>query len=325
MKHPISRRPRQNWKLASLIMVPILFGSMQAAAADGDGILTNLNLGSALLNDVRTALPESSAVNQSFLANGYNPNLKLTDASHLAVSFIDEGAGYRNSVGYFEFTDTAFNDLSFGDIDSNGSGRISYAELNSVDGVQADFMFSNFSEQGGGGSLNYGDTLVIGGGSVTETADGIEMSGGKIFDAGTNVGFFVSANAYKGGDRVAGFNRSGDPNNFYSLDFLNPEAGADAILGNADDNARHTAMLFADTNKNSVLVGFEDLIRPYGDNDFNDAIFLVQSDPATALSNNNLDIATAPLSDLGGGKMSGLLSLVIGCTVFRRRRKTGIS
>ena len=324
MQSPNLRRSRANWKLAPLVMAPVLFATMQAQAADGDGDLTNLNLGSKLLSDVRTALPESSAVNQSFLSSDYNPNLRLSEASHLAVSFIDEGAGYRNSVGYFEFTDNAFDGMSFGDIDSNGSGRISYSELNSVQGVQADFMFSNFSEQGGGGSLNYGDTLVIGGGSVTETADGLTMSGGKLFEAGTNVGFFVSANAYSYGG-IKGLNRSGDPNNFYSLDFLNPEASVDATLGNANENARHTAMLFADTNQSSVLVGFEDLIRPYGDNDFNDAIFLVQADPAAALSDNDLDIATAPLPDMGGGQLSGLLSLVIGCTVFRRRRKNEVA
>ncbi len=315
-------RPRINWKLMPLVAVPVILMNMQAQAADAT--LTNIDLGAQLLQDVRTALPESSAVNQSFLAENYNPNLRLSEASHLAVSFVDEGAGYRNSVGYFEYSDNAFDGLSFSDIDSNGSGRISYSELNSVNGVQADFMFANFSESGGGGSLNYGDTLVIGGGSITDTSDGLTMNGGKIFDAGTNVGFFVSANAYKQGG-ISGYNRSGDPNNFYSLDFLNPEAGANATLGNANSNARHTAMLFADNNKNTVLVGFEDLIRPYGDNDFNDAIFLVQSDPATALSDNELDIATAPLSDMGGGNISGLLSLLVGSTVLRRRRKTKIA
>lgn len=305
--------------LGSIIILPITILPTQTKAADGDSNLYTINLGSLLLDDVQTALPERSAVNQSFLSSDYNPNIRLSEDSHLAVSFIDEGAGYRNSVGYFEFSDTAFDGLSFGDIDSNNSGRISFSEINEVEGVSADLMFSNFSESGGGGLLTYGDTLVIGGGSINETTDGITMSDGKIFEEGTNVGFFVSANAYSSSG-VAGVETSGDPNNFYSLDFLNPEAGTFATIDDVNENARHTAMMFADTDKNSILVGFEDLIRPWGDNDFNDAIFLIQSDPASALSSNNLDIATAPLPDMGSGKLSGILSLII-CYLYIRRRR----
>jgi hypothetical protein len=302
--------------LGTVLAAPIVFVSTSSSAADNN--LTQLNLGSQLLSDVRTALPERSAVNESFLSSEYNPNLRLSEDSHLAVSFVDEGAGYRNSIGYFEFSDTAFSGLSFNDIDSNGSGRVSLSEMNALDGVQADVLFSNFSASGSGGSLNYGDTLVIGGGSISETTDGLSMDGGKLFEAGTNVGFFVSANAYTSSG-VKGYDIGGDPNTYYSLDFLNPEAGSNATLGNANENARHTAMLFADTSKDSVLVGFEDLKRPYGDNDFNDAIFLVQSDPATAISDNTLEIATAPLPDIGAGKLSGLISLFLGFSLIRRR------
>ncbi len=304
--------------LVNVVAVSFVIRSEMALAADDN--LYRLNLGSQLQSDVRKALPESSAVDTNFLSSDYNPNITLSADSHLSVSFIDEGAGYRNSVGYFEYSNTAFEGLTFDNIDSNNSGNISFNELNALDGVQADYMFSNFSESGGGGSLRYGDSLVIGGGSLSETADGLAMEGGKVFQAGTNVGFFLSANAFTGSG-ISGVDNSRDPNNFFSVDFLNPEAGLNATFGNAGANARHTAMMFADTTKDAVLIGFEDLIRPGGDNDFNDAIFLVQSDPATALSGNNLEIATAPLPTLGQGGVSGLLGLLMGATFLTRRRK----
>ncbi len=287
--------------------------------------LYRLDLGDKLLSDVRTALPERSAVNESFLAEDYSPNLTFSEDAQLAVTFIDEGAGYRNTLGYFEYDSGAFDGLTFSDIDTSGNGNISFNEINSVDGVEANVLFSNFSRSGAGGSLVYGDTLVVGGGSLDVSADGLEMDGGKVFEAGSNVGFFVSANAYAGSwgdtDYVKGINAGGDPNNYYSLDFLNPEAGASAVFGDTNANSRHTAMMFADTDKDSVLVGFEDLRRPGGDNDFNDAIFLVQSNPIEALQENNLEIATAPGPNMGGGLVTGVMGMLMGGGFWRRRRK----
>lgn len=319
MRHIYIKNRFSRLFLGSAVSLPLLIvGTPSHAAEDG---LTQINLGAQLLSDVRTALPERNTVNENFLSADYNPNIRLSEDSHLAVTFIDEGAGYRNSVGYFQFSDNAFDDLVFNNVDSDNSGRVSLSELNALNGVEADILFSNFSESGSGGSLNFGDTLVIGGGSLTETDNGLLMSGGKLFEAGSNVGFFVSANAYTGSG-VSGFDEAGDPNTFYSLDFLNPEAGAFATIDTADENARHTAMMFTDTSKDSILVGFEDLIRPYGDNDFNDAIFLVQSDPASAFEDNILDIATAP-SPTMGGMVTGIIGGLMGCGWFCRRRENG--
>jgi len=296
--------------------------SSMSYAQSGD--LYRLDLGSKLLSDVQTALPERSAVNESFLAEDYSPNLTFSEDAQLAVTFIDEGAGYRNSLGYFEYNSGAFDGLTFGDIDQNRNGNISFNELNAVDGVEADIMFSNFSKQGAGGSLQYGDTLVVGGGTLDVNADGLEMEGGKVFQAGSNVGFFVSANAWNGSG-VKGVDQSGDPANYFSMDFLNPEAGASATLGDAGSVSRHTAMMFADASMDAVLVGFEDLRRPGGDNDFNDAVFLVQSNPIEALQGNSLEIATAPGSNMGGGMATGFAGMLMGGGFWRRRRKVKLA
>ena len=135
------------------------------------------DFGPDMLEDVREALPESRAVDASFLDPAYNPNLRFSQDGQVAISFINEGAGYRNSLGYFTFEDNSFDGLTFGDIDLNGSGNIDFNEINAVAGVEAEYMFPNFSESGGG-RLNYGDSLVIGGGNLTETSDDVLLAYG---------------------------------------------------------------------------------------------------------------------------------------------------
>ena len=111
--------------------------------------------------------------------------------------------------------------------------------------------------------------------------------------------------------------RSGAPPNYFSVDFLNPEAGANANFYETPDISRHTAMMFHDTGQDDIMVGFEDLNRQGpSDEDFNDAVFIVRSDPFEALADNCLDIATAPSPALGLGG-----GLVVAGAFFRRRKK----
>ena len=79
------------------VLTPVL------AADDATDTLVNINLASGLLSEVQDALPESTDVNQSFLNPAYNPNIQLQNDAHVAVTFLDEGAGYRNSLGLFHF------------------------------------------------------------------------------------------------------------------------------------------------------------------------------------------------------------------------------
>ena len=71
-------------------------------------------------------------------------------------------------------------------------------------------------------------------------------------------------------------------------------------------------MLFADDSQNTVLMGFEDLRRPWGDNDFNDAVFSIYATPEGAFAGS--EIATAPAPGLA---ILGLLGLAF----FPRVRK----
>ena len=303
--------------LLSLFAVPL--ASAAQAADELPSPLQFRDLGPSLLEDVREALPESSAVNQSFMDPAYDPNLRFSDNAQVGITFIDEGAGFRNSLGYFTYDDSSFVGMTFSDVDLNGSGNIDFNEINAVSGVSAEYLFANFSESGGGGRLDYGDTFVIGGGTMTENDDGsIVMSDGQVFEAGQNMGFFVSANAWDGRG-IRGLDRGGSPANYFSVDFLNPEAGANANFYETPLVARHTAMMFADVERDDIIVGFEDLNRlGPSDEDFNDAVFIVRSDPIEALQGNSLDVSTAP--GPGVGPITLAFSFGIVCMVYRRRK-----
>lgn len=292
-----------------------LVASGAAAAQEVPADLVNVQVRQDILETVSRQLPESQAVGAEFLNESYYPSLRLDAASHLAVTYVNEGAGYRNAVGYFTYQDNAFDGYSFGDIDSNGSGNITFNEMQSVGAVdEMGVLFNNFSGAGSGGQLNTGDTMVIGGGTFALDGDSWTMTGDKIFDAGTNVGFFLVANGWNGN----GVDNNADNNTYWSMDFLNPENSANATVDDISRDTRHLAMLNI-SDADQVVVGFEDLNRNSGDNDFNDAVFIVRSDPAGALQDSNIPkVSAAPAPALGAG-LSGLaIAGFAGFAAFRR-------
>jgi hypothetical protein len=85
---------------------------------------------------IEALLPERE-VNSAFTASSVDPNLRLREDAGISVTFITEGAGYKNSFGYFLF-----------DEDNNILSR--------------ETIFANASMTGGGGSLRPGDTVDLG-------------------------------------------------------------------------------------------------------------------------------------------------------------------
>ncbi|MBB6428279.1 DUF4114 domain-containing protein [Algisphaera agarilytica] len=247
-----------------------------------------------LVSTVRRELPERAAVNANFLDPSYSPNLFLSQDAQISVTFLDEGAGFRNSLGYFSYPTGAFDFLTYGDIDLDRRGGISLDELSQVGGVDYGLVFPNSSRLNGGGQLVAGDSVAI--------ADN------RVFDAGTEVGFFLLQNAWAGGVVKGYSDDAGDALTFYSLDMLNPENRPEATINTPSNEAysRHVAMLFAGQERESIIMGFEDLKRTGtnyspqrapSDEDFNDAVFLVSSNPIEALFNTQIPTAIQSLSD----------------------------
>ena len=195
----------------------------------------------SFISDISAALPESKPVQDyhpEYLLNDVDTNLLVEEEADVWVSFIHEGAGYRNSFGYFTYQD--------------GEPPASAAE------VERRVVFANASYSGSGGSLETGDTVHLG-----------------RFQPGTRIGFWVVAN---------GWNGSGirdDRPVYYSLSEANPEADPEL--------RKHLAVLWHEEEQRIVL-GFEDLPRESAqcDHDFNDVVFVLESNPVTALDTDNI-------------------------------------
>jgi hypothetical protein len=86
---------------------------------------------------IQDLLPEYGGLNPAFIKNNTDPNVHLVGKGEVSVTFIDEGAGYKNSFGYFLF-------------DANQNILLQKT------------IFSNASEVGGGGNLKPGATVSLG-------------------------------------------------------------------------------------------------------------------------------------------------------------------
>lgn len=132
------------------------------------------------------------------------------------------------------------------------------------------FILPNASLKGSGGGLQAGNTVKLG-----------------RFSPGTSIGFALVADGWNGTAVGSG--------NWivYSVDKLNPES--DVTL------KRHSVFLYDDSQK-LFLVGMEDIRRDYSsDNDFNDCIFYIKSNPVTAISTTNVNPIDKPQDTDGDG------------------------
>jgi LruC domain-containing protein len=190
-------------------------------------------------------------------------NLRLAEPADMWVTFVSEGAGYRNSVGYFTF-----------DVNNPPTTR---------DQVQEKIVFVNASMQ----------TPMD---QASSTRQNTAYLGS--FPAGTGIGFVIVADGYSSTGRTLNGSRTvGVKDNvstktiFYTLRALNPEAASPQNLN------VHTVILRELSNSSPnyqlMVIGFEDINRETGgDHDFNDVVLGIHVNPRTAIA--NLD-SLAPL------------------------------
>ncbi len=191
-------------------------------------------------NRINNALPERE-VNEAFLTDDAGANIHLTEEAEVFITFVHEGAGYKNSFGYFTY---------------DASNPPTTASE-----VSETIIFPNLSFP----HLTNGHRLSIG-----------------TFPAGTSIGFFIAANGFWYDTGVKPFAVP----YYYSLKDLNPDP--------TDELRQHNVLLF-DEEVDEVIIGFEDLPRSWGDNDFNDAVFTVRASPGSAIDTTAL--TTMPDAD----------------------------
>jgi LruC domain-containing protein len=213
-----------------------------------------------LLSKVGYTLPEGRDIRTN--VQGLMPdsddktNVRLAEDAEVWVTFVSEGAGYRNSVGYFIY-------------DPLNPPRYPSE-------VQEKILFANTSMPA---PLD----------AVSDTRQNTLSLG--VIPAGKAVGFMVVSNGFSetgrsiNGVRVPGVKDK--PNSqwvFYTLRHLNPEP-ADAANLNV-----HTVVLkdMADASPGyqRLVIGFEDINRAVGgDHDFNDVVLAIHVTPQHAIAN----------------------------------------
>lgn len=205
-------------------------------------------ISSTLLAYINASLPESQPVptyHPTYLAGGKKTTLDIIDLADVWLTFVHEGAGWKNAIGYYTYsTDTPPQSLD---------------DISTIN-----IVFPNLSYQGSGGGLKSGDKVNLG-----------------RFEPGTSIGIVLLANGWD----------TYSSEGYYYLIFadnnLNPES---------DPSLRQHNVLLWDEENELFLLGFEDINREERgcDQDFNDAIMFVTSNPVNAISIENVSPVDKP-------------------------------
>jgi LruC domain-containing protein len=204
------------------------------------------DISSEFLARIDASLPERISVPElhpDYLAEGTQTNISLNETCEVWVTFVHEGAGYKNSLGFYTY--------------------------NQEDGPPANpnelvhhIIIPNASLIHSGGTMLPGDKIYLG-----------------EFSADTVIGWFIVANGWTGTETSPTRVR------YYSNPAYNPETNP--------LYQQHNVLLYDDVEE-KFLIGFEDLQRPSGDNDFNDLLFYVTANPPEAVDTANVSPMDTP-------------------------------
>jgi LruC domain-containing protein len=284
-KSPIESSVSENISKVALPKIPFetVSGYLMLSAYGTDlGVPTSMGTArsfkQSFIDDVGATYPEYKKVpdtNPSYLTVGDLSNTNLTKNAEVSVSFVSEGAGYLNTLGYFVY-------------------KTSEKPMTPPGKDQIVIIFPNASALYSGGGLKSGDTMNLR--NPVKTIDGKDnpFYQTTVFNEGYSIGWVIIPSGFKKttiSDALVG--------RYYSLWPLNPERV------NTQFARAHTALLlynsapYSDTTGSTVstaddaifLLGFEDLNRETGDNDFNDCLFAVQSTPYTAVETAGMPVA----------------------------------
>ena len=200
------------------------------------------------LADVNATLPEyiHLPVSHPQYFQNNNANHVLREPCEVWVTFVHEGAGWTNALGYYTY--------------KSGTTPASAAALTDLT-----LIFPNASYSGSGGGLTSGNKVQL------LYLDPETKLYTNVFPAGVTVGWFLVAQGWNSSNKTVG----NGTYKHYSDDSFNIETNADL--------KKHAVLLF-DANLKLFLLGFEDTKRDAGsDDDFNDAVFYTTVNPITAV------------------------------------------
>jgi len=197
------------------------------------------NVSVETLEMISNSIPESYPVpdyNPHYISSGYDTDLSINETAEVWVTFVSEGAGYRNVLGFYTY-------------DLNNPSPTAPANEDIT------IIFPNASALGSGGGLQVGDKVKIG-----------------TFEAGTGIGWVLLANAWSSSASTVGnglwklysnpdYNPEADPNLRYHNVLLNDPDNERVILGFEDirrdysscDNDFNDAVFYVTANPYTAL------------------------------------------------------------------------
>ncbi|MEY4980513.1 MAG: hypothetical protein RLZZ352_2783 [Pseudomonadota bacterium] len=204
------------------------------------------------------------------------------------VTFMTEGATYRNSVGFFTWSGNALNKPNALKPVRDVDGLPKLADGSVLNSERIVFPDASSNPVTIPNSDKSGTTVYLG-----------KFNGGQ---HGLGIGFMVAANAWSSTGRGTSPNRNGtSPNHnkdniFYSIRGMNPECYLATCTGDFLFRDQHTIMLYDEQvtgpvsgNKyRRMILGMEDQYRTGGDHDFNDVLLAVHVKESTAGAFENL-------------------------------------
>ena len=204
--------------------------------------------------NIATSLPEyrhlPTSVNKSFLDDASKANILLTDKCEVWLTFVTEGAGFRNSLGYF------------------------YYPTNTVPGKETDIktkyiVFPNSSLVNSSGSLVEGDKVKL------QYYDESTKTWSYVFPANYTISWFIVPNGFTNVSAIGKVSIPSGYKTLYSIAALNPLALQQSIIL-YDDTEQKMLITFEDTQRNVAGTA--------GDEDFNDVVFYAKANPITAIN-----------------------------------------
>ena len=237
---------------------------------DGNNILDPVS--NNLLNEIGVNLPGGVTVISRHPEWIRKSDIYTAANCNILLSFVTEGAGYRNALGYYVYDKISppnrFSDVS-----------------------EIFIVLPNASLKNKGGELNAGDSMEL----VYEATT--TSNGGKnyvdvanyVFPKDKGIGFVCFANGWKNNGSSSAYlneNRS-----MYSSDpALNPEN--DMQLKN------HAVNFQSSVESDKIIYGFEDLRRDQrSDDDFNDMVYYIKPNPIEAIETYSINSLKAQVYD----------------------------
>ncbi len=206
---------------------------------------------SRLLADIGYTLPDGISVpsTKPYLLSD-NTSTKIVQNTNVYLTFLHEGAGYRNTMGYFVY--------------QTNNPPTSVSQIDEI------LVFPNVSYSGEQyGCLNSGDKVQL------KYKDPKTRKWSYIFPAGTSIGWVMVSDGFeKTSSNTRGSVGGNNKNKFYSISSLNPES--------TPSQRRHCILLYDEETKYSII-GFEDMLITQGDNDYEDVLFFVYSNTVGAI------------------------------------------